>query len=205
MIKSLILPSIPISWKTCLINPQEDLKWRVGNGSNILFWTDDWVPNIGVLKPHALNHFEDHQLLDKVNCFLKNEDWDSSKLESVLPWNIIHIIASIHAGKKTSGPDRTIWSLTKNGEFSVKSAYAVKTDSANCPNWAWGNLWKLKLPPKIHFFLWLLLHGRILINVHRGNRGLTEDTTCTRCNYGEETINHLFRTCRYATLVKVTI
>ncbi|KAL5831677.1 hypothetical protein ACOSQ4_017031 [Xanthoceras sorbifolium] len=100
------------------------LKWRVGNGATILFWMDDWVPDIGILKPHALIHLEERHLLEHVNCFFRDGDWNLSKLETVLPWFIIHKIAGIHAGKTPSGVDRTIWNYTNNGDFSVRTAYA---------------------------------------------------------------------------------
>ncbi|CAL2237015.1 unnamed protein product [Prunus armeniaca] len=71
-----------------------------------------------------------------------------------LPDEIVQMILSIHADFFGSGLDKRIWKFTPNGDFS------------------WEFLCKLKLPPKIKIFLWLLCHKKLLTNNHRQTRGL---------------------------------
>lgn len=54
-------------------------------------------------------------------------------------------------------------------------------------------LWKAKIPPKIKFWLWLILHNSIATKdmYRRGWRG---DIKCRFCDENE-TINHLFFAC----------
>ncbi|KAK3222256.1 hypothetical protein Dsin_009281 [Dipteronia sinensis] len=89
--------------------------------------------------------------------------------------------------------------LSNNGDFSIKSAYESLFKSEDMPNWQWNVLWKLRLPPTVQTFIWTVLHGKILTIEHRATRGLTMDTTCSRCKVGCENLNHVFRGCSAST------
>ncbi|KAK3229956.1 hypothetical protein Dsin_001837 [Dipteronia sinensis] len=44
------------TWKSISFGAKlidKGLKWRVGSGTHIRFWVDNWVPDVGVLKDHA--------------------------------------------------------------------------------------------------------------------------------------------------------
>ncbi|KAL5746048.1 hypothetical protein ACOSP7_027194 [Xanthoceras sorbifolium] len=106
------------------------LYWRVGDGTNFLFWTDSWVPNIGSLQIYALKELDQNQLNRKVSDFINEELWNYNLPRKHLSANIINHITSLHAGKAGSGKDKTIWGLSKDGKFSIKSAYNLI--SADC-------------------------------------------------------------------------
>jgi hypothetical protein len=63
-----------------------------------------------------------------------------------------------------SREDKLIWAGTKNGRFSVRSAYHLEVKRRNRGNWStssvhsaipiWRRLWNLKLPRYILVFLW---------------------------------------------------
>jgi hypothetical protein len=70
--------------------------------------------------------------------------------------------------------DFVAWHLTKSYSFSMKSAYYFEWNHINgrrltradeqgptSLNRVWDNLWKLKIPSKIKFFVWKALHGTI--------------------------------------------
>ncbi|KAK3193441.1 hypothetical protein Dsin_024751 [Dipteronia sinensis] len=177
------------------------LKWRVGDGCQIMFWIDDWVPEIGILQSHALSTLSADQLSEKVSNFMTNEDWDIQKLSSVLPWNIVHRIMNIHAGRRQSGHDKVIWGLSNNGDFSVKSAYDTHYMIDASFSWKWNFLWKLQIPLRVQSFLWILLHGKLLTNDNRAIRGFIPDTIYERCKAGCENINHVFRSCEKSCFV----
>ncbi|KAL5795164.1 hypothetical protein ACOSP7_003758 [Xanthoceras sorbifolium] len=63
-----------------------------------------------------------------------------------------------------SGEVKVIWGLSKNGDFTVNTAYKLITEDKDIADWKWKHLWKLKIPPKLQMFLWMLLHGKILTN-----------------------------------------
>ncbi|XP_050232845.1 uncharacterized protein LOC126681343 [Mercurialis annua] len=61
--------------------------------------------------------------------------------------------------------------------------------------------WKFKLPPKISFFLWLLLRNRVSSNVSLANRGIisVDHIPCSFCFHDEDSL-HIFMYCRYSWL-----
>ncbi|CAL8113803.1 unnamed protein product [Prunus armeniaca] len=99
-------------------------------------------------------------------------------LRECLPDEIVQMILSIHADFFGSGLDKRIWKFTPIGDFSVKSAYNTFSLEANFLPWQWEFLCKLKLPPKIKTFLWLLFHKKLLTNNQRQRRGLASSAPC---------------------------
>lgn len=73
--------------------------------------------------------------------------------------------------------------------FHVKSAYELSIGSS------WNFIWKLKIPPRVKVFIWLLTQKKILTNVQRVRRHLSRDHSCSLCHYHEESLHHLFVTC----------
>ncbi|KAK0586219.1 hypothetical protein LWI29_003005 [Acer saccharum] len=127
---------------------------------------------------------------------MTNGEWMLAQLAIVLPWNIVHRISSIHAGKTHSGPDKVIWGLSNCGEFFVKSAYLGSIEAERSPLWPWRFIWNLKIPQRVIYFLWTLLHEKILTNLHRTVRGMAVESSCPRCNCSIESIDHLLRGCK---------
>ncbi|KAK3229436.1 hypothetical protein Dsin_001317 [Dipteronia sinensis] len=158
------------------------LKWRVGNGSQILFWTDVWISEFGSLKCQATVPLSVDQLLKKVSDYIYDEEWNIHKLKSILPWHIVLRIISIHICWRKSELDKAIWGLSKSGDFSVKSAYDFHYKFCGISSWQWNFIWKLRLPPRVLSFLWILLHDKLLTNVHRASRATLWFIWKWRCN-----------------------
>ncbi|CAL2255075.1 unnamed protein product [Prunus armeniaca] len=172
------------------------IKWRVGSGDNVLFWTDRWL-SCGPLYQYAIIDLSEEMLKLNVGDFLEGV-WDVNCLRECLPLHIIHLILSVHAGFNGSGTDRYIWQFTPNGSFSVNSAYSSFFPAEASVKWDWQFLWRLRLPPKVKTFLWIVCHQKLLTNVQRQKRGLTQVPTCPRCDYPMETIAHLFKDCPFS-------
>jgi hypothetical protein len=52
-------------------------------------------------------------------------------------------------------------------------------------------VWKIVVPPRINFFLWLLSNNKLLTRDNLGKRRKVDDQTCLFCNE-PESISHLF-------------
>lgn len=53
----------------------------------------------------------------------------------------------------------------------------------------------MECTPKIKFFLWLIMWGRIPCAVHLAQRNIIPNPFCLFCPNVEEDMNHLFRDC----------
>ncbi|KAB5560806.1 hypothetical protein DKX38_005763 [Salix brachista] len=135
------------------------IRWRIGSGDDVLFWTDNWL-SCGVLRQRATIDLSEELLQTKVSDFLDNGVWDTTCLLACLPDNIVKLITGIHAGFNGSGVDKRIWQFTSDGCFFVKTAYSSLMEDNNL-KWKWHFLWKLKIPPKVKTFLWFYAIRRL--------------------------------------------
>ncbi|XP_038692258.1 uncharacterized protein LOC119990425 [Tripterygium wilfordii] len=75
-----------------------------------------------------------------------------------------------------STEDKICWNLTSNKLFSVSSFYnELLKDKLHLGNsgfpWRW--IWKSKAPPRVTFFCWEVVWGRILTMDNLQRRGIT--------------------------------
>lgn len=59
-------------------------------------------------------------------------------------------------------------------------------------------LWKIRAPPKVVIFSWLVLMNVILMWNNLQMRGWSGPSTCMLCSRENKNIKHMFITCRYA-------
>ncbi|KAL5782362.1 hypothetical protein ACOSP7_007391 [Xanthoceras sorbifolium] len=118
--------------------------------------------------------------------------------EMYLPNDLVSCICSIHAGYNGSGEDKAIWERTKDGNFTVNTAYNAMNGLEKNAEWKWKGIWKLQIPPKLKMFMWMLLHHKLLTNQQRSIRGLDDSASCSSCGAVIEDLNHLFRGCSTA-------
>jgi len=65
--------------------------------------------------------------------------------------------------------DQIIWSFSSNGKFAVRSLYAVINNRGIKPVFV-QTVWKLKIPPRIQIFLWLLSKNKVLTRINLAKR-----------------------------------
>lgn len=65
--------------------------------------------------------------------------------------------------------------------------------------WAgWNLIWKTGVQQRIRELVWMLTHEKLLSNVARWKRGMSDSALCQRCNKADDDILHIFRDCRFA-------
>ena len=100
---------------------REGIVWRVGNGASIKIHHDNWIPRQGSLQPLGQQFIPG---ITQIRHLLNEpgDAWDMDKLQLMFTPGDIEDIRHIVVG----GPnmqDYMAWNFTKNGEFTVKSAY----------------------------------------------------------------------------------
>ena len=90
----------------------------------------------------------------------------------------------------SGSPDQPLWMLDSSNKYSVKSFYKL-INFGGIPSVIKDDIWKIKVPPNIHVFLWLVYYNKSLTRDNLAKRRHAEDKTCVFCN-DLETIQHLF-------------
>jgi len=86
-------------WKCLLrLRPfiKRGIRWKVGNGQSIKFWTDNWCSEDSLVSMLNLDHSTLPDVDLTVNEFITpDKQWDTSKLSHYLPNDITQLIQSI--------------------------------------------------------------------------------------------------------------
>ena len=181
--------------------------WRVGDGSQIKIWEDNWIPsshNMKVLTPRGNN------LITKVEELINpiTGTWDA-QLIRMLFWEV-DVNRILQIPLRYGRDDVVAWQFTKNGFFSVGSAYHLQwlhkfgvnrvTEQASGvgDDKVWSQLWKLQVPAKIKIFGWRVLHGLIPCKGILANRHIDNSSACPACHTNCEDIRHDLFECDQA-------
>ncbi|CAN1808083.1 Putative ribonuclease H protein At1g65750 [Linum perenne] len=180
---------------------QNGIHWSIRDGRNTKFWTDRWLDSGVVLIDHAIS-IQGVDPSCSVLDFCSDGSWNLQKLRSYLPENLVLQVFGMSLPREGAGADTMVWGLEANGRFSVKKAYYMlreidQADNSSC----WKSIWKWEGPNKVRHFLWLASHNKLMTNVERSRRRLTNDTSCSICGFQSEDLDHVLRRCPRAAQV----
>lgn len=172
---------------------KEGLMWRVGDGTNINIWENNWVTDDqgkGILTRKSN---EVDSVSDLINFSKMEGDYELiRRIFNERDTNcILAIPLSIRAPR-----DSLKWTLSIDGNYTVKTAYHIGK-SCNFDNFhqAWINMWKLQKTPKVRQFLWRVCTATLPVRAVLKSRYMLEFDDCPRCNNTHETICHALFLC----------
>ena len=116
------LPASKI-WAACKeggIIFNKGLKWAIANGEEVGFWDDFWLPS-SPLRKQIEGPLAEGENNMSVKMFLSNPNG----LSFNFPETIINDIQGILLASCPDLKDRLIWVYSKDGSFSLKSAYLL--------------------------------------------------------------------------------
>jgi hypothetical protein len=99
-----------------------------------------------------------------------------------------------------SNPDTIKWRWTSNGQYSVASAYKCQFTGA-IQKFPSRQVWKAQTDPRSKFFVWLVLHNRVLTADNMLKKNWPCDETYCFCLSMFEMTNHLLLHCNYTEVV----
>lgn len=166
------------------------------------FALDDWIPPLGHLKNYIVDKRAILRHATVSNFVDSNGLWDWSLLKDYFLKGILSYIAACLVPNEALGNDCCLWKLNKNGHFSVKLAYSSLTTGLSMSTLeSWDLIWKSWLSSCIKHFLWLVQQNRVLSNVERARRGMTDDASYELNGGTQETVLHIVRDCTIALAV----
>ncbi|KAG6678721.1 hypothetical protein I3842_14G094800 [Carya illinoinensis] len=137
--------------------------WRIGNGRETKIWKDRWLPQPSSYMVQGHGQIMDEEAMVSELIDENTRQWDREKILRLLGPSNAAVIQKIHVS--TSGArDRLVWLGTKDGGFTVRSAYHMQREliaeqkgqsssgSLDFENWTC--FWKLKIPNAVKVFLW---------------------------------------------------
>ncbi|KAK7268980.1 hypothetical protein RIF29_21693 [Crotalaria pallida] len=172
----------------------DGFKLKVGAG-DLSFFFDTWIGHEPLCQQVPWVAIQDTAL--KVRDVWRQGDWQFHDVYTILPLDIQRQLSSSGIMINESVPDCITWKGDQSGIYTVKSGYAwlinhtqIQQDSSS---WSW--IWKIKVPQKLNFFLWLVCHEAIPTNVLRRQRHFSSLDVCGRCGNAAECIFHCLRDC----------
>ena len=168
----------------------------MGKGDKIRIWEDTWFGN----SPLAVTFWDIYILCNEQEITIVDA-WDGEQLRLTFRRNfgdnlmrqwydLVEIAKSIVF---TQEDDSLIWQLENKGTYSTSSLYHVINFRGICPVFI-PALWKLNVPPRVHVFLWLLSHNKIMTKDNLRKRQIFKPEECLFCSE-KETVHHLMFDC----------
>ncbi|KAH9685373.1 reverse transcriptase domain-containing protein [Citrus sinensis] len=193
-------------WRSILWGSQvikKGVRWRIGDGKNVLVYKDNWIPRLATFQPISPKTLPPETVVaDLINSENK---WRADKLEQHFMKEDIEAILKIllPSGKEE---DEVLWHFDKKGEYSVKSGYQLvlnqnfpnEPESSNSSSRLWKIPWMLDLPEKVKIFMWRALKNILPTAENLWKRKSLQEPICQMCKLQVETVSHVLVECKAA-------
>lgn len=170
--------SIWLALKRIIPILKDNSAWQLGDGQNINFWTDVWLPQSVTDIIHAPSYLGEH-LTAKVSDFIINRKWF---IPPYLDRNFPELAALIRSVPIPLQPshDQLRWALSDSGCLSFKGAFEHCNPLGQIVPWS-KLIWHPHIPPSKSFILWRLLHRRMPTDDNLRSRGCVVVSMCSLC------------------------
>jgi hypothetical protein len=151
-------------------------RWKIGNGHKIKFWEDVWLGSSSL----AIQFWDLYVIVNEKTGTVRDL-WDGVNLRCTFRrtvgdrleqlWlEVLQLASTIEFFEEE---DSLIWQFSSNGSYSSQSLYKIINHRGILPVYV-SAIWDLKIPPCVHFFLWLLAENK---NLTRDNLGKRREVT----------------------------
>ena len=140
----------------------------VGDGSLILFWHDKWTGEnyLKTLYPQLFVCLANKEacISEILSLLICDNDrvWTLRFYREFNDWELAASYSLFHSIQtripRGGGSDKLSWCLNGSGKFDVRSFYH-KIRNVTLPTFPWKGIWKVKVPKRVAFFMWIAAHG----------------------------------------------
>lgn len=184
-----------------ILSTQEILRWgscfKVGNGWNVDFINDHWVPGLELKLPQVKEGPET-VIVVKVANLLNHEStsWDERKLVAIFEQEDVAAIQKLEL-PLVSCKDKLCWTLSEDSKFSVRSYLEVihGANSNQDKYIVWGFIWGFTLHERLKIFVWHIAFNVVPVKKVVFSRIGTWEISCGLCGQEEKVVMHLFKKC----------
>lgn len=193
------------TWRAILFGRevlQKGVVKRVGPGTSIKIWEDNWLPGAVNLKPLLK---PPNAAFETVNeLFLPGtRQWDEELVREVFNVCDATEILKLRPGPRME-EDVVAWNFEKYGLYSFRAAYrllkaaqsqeeASKLSEAGSSSdrLLWKRLWRVNVPPKIRIFWWRAVNNFLPTKLELHRRHVEQEAFCETCGAEGETLFHV--------------
>ncbi|XP_026416443.1 uncharacterized protein LOC113311863 [Papaver somniferum] len=185
-----------------LKNLQKNVCMEIKNGKTTRIWKDHWIIN---LPANPIPSYPSHENYTYVSELLNPDgsSWNISLLHIFFTPEISEKIERMEIIKEEE--DIVRWRPTKDGLFTVKSAYnklventISQQDALNTvPKQIWKSLWKMQMPHRLKHFIWKCLKDIVQTKDKTARFNSSIDPQCSICNSQVDSLSHLLLECTY--------
>jgi len=183
---------------------KEGLIWRVGDGRSIKIWGDRWLPTpVTHAVQTPINSMEDTSMVEKL-IDKEQSGWNSTLVRHIFSPDEAEVILNIPLSP-IYPPNRIIWKSTKDGAFSVCSAYHLgvelqasnrgQSSYATQGNDIWKSLWSLHVSNPVKVSLWRACNNLLPTKLNLKHKRVVEDALCPICGREDEDTAHVLWSC----------
>jgi hypothetical protein len=185
---------------------------RIGDGSSVRIWRDNWLPRKAGLK---ITSDRNSSRLIKVKSLIdEDQAWKTDLLEqSFFPHDVVHILKIKLPSTPTK--DMPAWNYEKNGIFSVRCTYRLAYNLAHTGALVQGNsdtgvpdralwkcVWSAPVPNKIKIFGWRAASDNLPTQHNKWRRTLEVSNICPICGVEAESSFHAIVACTKAKAIR---
>jgi len=92
----------------------------------------------------------------------------------------------------------TTCTLSRPGKAGLQWTISIAAIQNAPPHHADKFVWDSRAPPRVQFFVWLLIHGRVQCRVNLCLKSIVDSPICAVCNQETETGEHIVFDCPFA-------
>jgi hypothetical protein len=183
--------------------------WRIGSGSKVKIFRDNWLPRIGAMKVEGRRNNSRKKWVSEL-IDANTNTWDVNEVRGCCAARDAEAILSIKLPVRAS-EDFVAWSAESNGIFSVRSAYRLglqptidalaqgqSSSEASGDRSIWDLVWKAEFPQKIRVFAWKAATSTLAVRTGLHRRIPSTDPICTICGREREDDHHALVRCTLA-------
>lgn len=175
------------------------IKWVVGNGRDIKFWTDKWLLNMPIGDITSARLPAELSNASIRDLWKAESGWDWQHITPYVSDYTRLQLSSMVVDTITGVVDRISWGESSNGQFSVKSAYYFLTQVYTARQRMAGffdRIWKVVAPKRVCTFLWLTGNQVIMTNKERNRRHLCASSLAKSARWEKKQSFTYFETAR---------